>query len=315
MYNLSYKGRKLIGKEIGINDSNSPLLLDNIKFNERVELLEPFIYIRNLIETYLDELKNFETEDEYIKFIEESENKLYERLATDLDIALKIEEVARKRWFKPSNILKTDVIKEDFVSSTMLELSLGEYKIYEAIKYKVIHKKMEDTQKEYLKNKCNCRYIIERNKLELSKFSNYHRVVLNIAMDEISSILSKCSSSVLNARQLLHVGNGEVVYSIQPEIYIGTINNVYKSLNIPILENLNVELTTYTLVKSSEKSDMLIKVVNNGVKKPFKYNQAELIDFMRKASNSEYKESDSIFEVNDTFCELSKHLNIDWGII
>jgi hypothetical protein len=67
--------------------------------------------------------------------------------------------------------------------------------------------------------------------------------------------------------------------------------------------------------KPCEDAGLILKVYNNDEVFPIKYNQAELIDFMRWIDGGEKDESDLIFEVDGVTCKLSKHLGFNWNLV
>lgn len=319
-YNLTNKARIIIGKELGINDVNSPILKSNKRFTDRANLLEPFNYIRNLVNVYQEELKSFKSENDYIKFIEESEKELYNTIEENLDITLKLEDALRKKWFKPIPILKTDILTPDFEEATMLEINLGENVIYEAIKFKIMHDKLPFNQKDFIAKHCKCRYLVERNKLELCKFSEFYQLIIKLTLDEISNMIMSKVSTVINNKQLLHVGDGRAVYSIQSNIRVGTLTDLHKVLSIESFSNLGLEINTYKLEKPSSEANLLYKKYSDGRIDIVSRNQAEYLSFMRYLSNNrslketytEVNKDDQIIEVNNIYCKLSKQPGIKW---
>ena len=309
---LTLKARELIGKDLNIKDKKSPIIKNKNKFTDRMSLLEPFVYVRDMIETYNEELNRFKSESEYIKFIEDSEKELYSYIENLLDDTLKIESVLRKHEFKPTPALKTDVITEDFVDSAMLEIGVFDNEIYEAIKYKVIQDKLPLTQKEFLEKHCKCKYLVVRNKLELDKFSKHHQSIIKIALDEISNIIMSKVSSVINNKQLMHVGNGKVIYSVPFTLRVGTLLDLHECLDIKCLGDLNIECIHYILEKPGTNSELYLKRYSNGEIRLAKYSDAELISFMRNISKEEITKDDLVIEINNTYCKLNKPLNINW---
>lgn len=311
---LTVLGRRFIGKEIGINDIKSPIIQNNQVFNDRVSLLEPFVYIRDIIETYIEESKSFETEEEYQIFIEKSEREIYKYIEDELDIAVSIDEALGAEWFRPKHLFKTDLLTKDFIDAKMVEISLGGDILYEAFKYKTFHSPKQDTLKEFLKEHCKCKYLQHKCKLELDKFDEYHKAILKLALDEISHIMMSKTSSVMNTKQLMHVGGGSIVYSIQPDVRIGTLESIYKSLETETLDRNIIDVNTYTLQKPCEQSDMLLKKYDNGTIVPVKYTEPEMLSLMRYLDNSKMKNTDRICEINGTYYKLNKQLNLDWNL-
>lgn len=309
---LTLKGREFIAKELGITDMDSPLIKDEQWFIERVSLLEPFVYIRDIIDTYVEEMKSFESEDEYQDFIKRSENIMYRHMEDELDIAIKISDALGHAWFIPKQLFKTDLLLDDFVDAKMLEISLGENDLYEAYKYKTFHSEKEISQKEFIKKHCKCKFVQSKNKLELSKFSKFHQDVLRLTLDEMAHIIMSKTTNVINSKQLLHMGNGKVVYSIQPDVRLGTLESIYKSLDIDVFSNNLVDISTYKLYKPCDKANLLIKKYDDGTIKPVKYTEPELVSLMRHLDGTNSKESDKVFEMNGIHYTLSKHLNLDW---
>ena len=314
MLNTTLKSRELIGKDLGIHDSESPIIKSKTKFSNRAHLMEPFYYIRNIVDAYNNEMKHFKNEDDYISFINESEKDFYSYIENQLDIAIKIEETLRKNWFKPIPILKTDLISKDFVGATMLEIGVKDNPIYEAIKFKLLHDKLPLNQKDFLEKHCSSKYLIERNKIDLDKLSVYHQSIIKVTLDEISNIIMSKVSNILNNKQLMHVGDGTVVYSIPQNVRVGLMLDIEKALDIESFSNINISCNSYILDKPGNEANLFVKKMDNGIIDLAKYSDAEFINFMRYLDGSKESRDDLVIEINKTHCKLNKQLNINWKL-
>ena len=299
---LSSKAMKIIGRELGINDINSPITDDNKLFYDRVHLFEPYIYIRDLIETYNNELQSFDNEDDYIKYIEAEEKKIYECIEDYIDKSdYDLDRLPRDR------MISVDINNKRFKSVNILEIRTTD-KVYDAMMFMCKDKQnLPDTQNNFIRTITDCKYLINRNKIDINRLSRYNKAVITKVNDDISSVILFEATKIYNVKQLLSASEGHVNMALPPRVDLEFIGELGDRLaKCGLLNGVSIDIDLFRLEELIPESEMLLRVHANNTEDYVNYNNYELISYFMNRDNID---GQVVFEIDNITCRADKPID------
>lgn len=316
MGTLSELGRTIICNRIGISDKNSIFIKNEEAFNDRISLLNVYYNIDNMIDAYIDELSHFDSEEEYIKYLKESEETLY----TKLEIYINVADVIEQKFSKYNDIThKIEV-------NTFKNVELGKYilriyfdtPVYSSIEYLIrIHKQLPYDFNEYVYRTTGSKFIATLADLDINKFNKDTQKIIYKAMKVMSnSIMGLTSPKFINPRELISTGLAEVKYLTSPKRSIESLDAIVNNLrNHEVLQAKNVCIDIYKEYKPFENSDIICRksISDNFSENAYNIEECDnlsLIYYFRKETNTNISEYDRYFEIDGHEAKLLSDIRL-----
>lgn len=317
MNKLSRLGREEICKRIGIKDKNSIFIKSREAFVDRMSLLNVYYGVQNLIDIYRNEMKTFESEREYIKFLRESEIKLYNNVSEIISIASRIVK-------KLNNSMDFTYVNY----KTFFKESDNSYKIriycdspiYESIKYYALYcPEMKDNFKEYVKFITNSEYLATLNDFDINIFNDEQKKLINKLYNEMSlTIFGLLSPKYINCNELYELSNAEAIYVTSPNRTVKSVDTMIEYFKNTVLADTNLNIDIYKDRKISRilnitKRESIISNDKNNIYNIKSENMIDLVYYLRYMYGESNTDYDKYFEINGKEAKLLSHIKITKG--
>lgn len=314
MNKLSKLGREEICKRIGIKDKNSIFIKSREAFVDRMSLLNIYYGIQNLIDIYRKEMETFDSEKEYIKFLRESEIKLYNSISSTLDKATMIVNSLNK------NINFTYVNYKTFFKENDNSYKLRIYcdsPIYESIKYYALFcPELESSFKEYVKINTNSEYLATLNDFDINMFSEEKKKLINKLYSEMSlTIFGLLSPKYINSNELYELGNAEAIYITSPNRTVKSVDTMIEYFNNTVLEKTKLNIDIYRDKRISKilnitKRESIISNDKNNIYNIKPESTLDLVYYLRYMYGESNTDYDKYFEINGKEAKLLSHIEV-----
>lgn len=307
---LTPLGMSMLGEELGITDENSPILKDINIFYNRVDLYTYIKDIRGLIEVYSEELNKFNSELEYVAYILDEEEKMYNKinkLLNNISVTRFNRSISEVQF---SENLNDSMFNSKFEDKKLLQVSINNNnKLLNALKYWELIDNNILTNKDLIMSFTECEYLAERGTLDTSKLKFKNSRLVDITIQDLMIEIADLVSQILNKRQLaVFDKNGTIAFNIGNTISVNTLNSIMDVLNnTEIKEKLNIgiDIETATILKTMDNSDMLTKLSMYGMLEFGNCNPIELHYILRKLYRQKATDADRVFEMNGITCIAS----------
>lgn len=320
MNSLSKTGRKWICKKLKmIDNDSSQFIKDKKAFCDRMSLLRVMYNIDKLVDTYNKELKTFDSEEEYNDFLEERVKLIKKKTEDAIKLGIMTEHLICGNsdsndinFFKVNNKYKEE-------KGTLLRLYF-EYPKYEGMKYLCEPvQKLEENVYDYIFNITNSRFLAEGSDIDLFiSDSNVLNEINDSCLMLGITMFSLLSPKFINAKELVRIGDAEIVYSSSSNRSIKSIDSMVEYLNKTIPETFkNVSIELYNYDKLCENSNMHLKNVisshnNKDLYNLANYSQYELIQYLRKIYNEPLSKYDSIVDIDNSQIKIIYSEELQW---
>ena len=302
-----------------IDNESSVFIKNKQAFCDRMNLLRVMYNIDKLISIYNKELKTFDSEEEYNDFLEERLSLIKKNTESKIKLGMFTEHLVSDNsnsdninFFKVNNKYAEE-------KGTLLRLYF-EYPKYEGMKYLCEPaQKLEENVYDYIFNITNSRFLAEGSDIDLFISDkdilnelNEQSLILGITM------FSLLSPKFINAKELVRIGDAEIIYSSSSNRSIKSIDNMTEYLKETIPEtfkNVNIELYNYD--RLCKNSDIHLKNVigadnSKDLYNITNYSPYELIQYLRKIYNEPLSKYDNIVDIDDNQINIMYSKELQW---
>ena len=329
MRTLTKLGRQVICERLGIYDENSIFVSDVEAFVDRVELLSLSTPVLNWIDIYKKELAKFNTEEEYIEFLDTQEMKLYsivseliyneldaredddytDVLQTDFNYRFDIEHnilsmaIENKLEEIDLDNLEIDVKHEINIDSEALESDditcLRVYSttiVYSALKYLCIHYDFPDKFSNFVLKITNSEYLASLTDLNIYNID--YRMQKRLAKEIdifLCSMVSFISPKYINPKALLGIDKYGLFFLTSPNIPVNTLDRIHSSIRnsgICGCEDLDLSICKFTIIEN-----ILCIRDNNGNTEVITEDDLDVINITRIIKGEEPSVYDGYFQI------------------
>lgn len=311
-------GRREICRMVGINDENSIFVRNEDAFNDRMKLYRVLYNTDRLIEVYNKELNKFDTEKNYITFLNDGRKAIIDDVTKRLKACMAILKIR-----KTEEVFNNHADKMKF--NTLVD---NEYLIrlwfdcpkYEGLKYICYGLcDLPSTLSKYIKGITGSNFLALMNDLYTDELEHSLKELLRKSEICLSaSIFDELSPSYINKKELRFIGNSEVIYFTSPNRTVQSLETIYDALlsnEYLQLENINIQMFKYERLAKNNNIKKRCVVSSTIETDPYNvdaYDTLSLVAYLRKMYEEPLSKYDRYFEYNNIEARISRDLDIDW---
>jgi hypothetical protein len=317
MHELSALGREEVCKLLGINDKKSIFIKSREAFNDRMKILRVMCNTDKIIETYLEEMQNFDSEEEYVEFLNESRGILESDILKRIVVCVKLIEdcEGKDKFYQLRNTMN---FITDISTGCTLRIWLDS-PLYEGLKYIVYGLyNLPNDFSDYVEEVSGSKFLALAKDIDDFDIGKYGLEFLRQSAVNLSfSIFNTLSPMYLNKKEAKYIGESEVLYETSENKTLESIQRIKDALVLDDelrLSNVNIELVHYK--ELAKNSNMCIKQnVLSGKQDNYdvyNYNSLELIAYLRMLYNERPSKYDKYFMFNGKEAKLSDNIEMEW---
>lgn len=318
MYTLSKQGRQMICNRVGITDNKSIFINNEDAFNDRMDILDIMYNTGAIIKTYCKELASFESEKQYIKFLNECKSIISEDIKNKVTkCMLLIEALESKNLFNACKS-KINFNKEN---NERAFLRIGfQSPLYEGLKYVCTGLyEIEENVHDYIYNLTQSEFLasvtdLDKSWIDKSTLQTLIQSSINLSL----SMFDVLSPSIINKNELSRIGEAELIYTTSSHRSIQSLDKIYDALlSVNVLKTKNAEVELYKEVSLAKNASIQRKQLIYNTDKidyynVFNYDTPTLIAYLRNLYNQPMSKYDRYFEYKGNEAKLSRDIKIDW---
>lgn len=335
MRTLSKLGRQIICERLGIYDENSIFINDVDAFVDRVELLNLSTHVLKWIDIYKKEMDSFESEESYVKFLDESELKLYSIISEMIYFELEEHENAfldiiqtdfNYRFGLKDNIIsmainnevskldvenmKTDKVYDINIDSDTFEdnntvcIRLHSNSIvYTALKFLCSNHNLPSDLCTFIEDVTGSKYLASMDDLDIESID--YRLQKKIEKEiniVLFSAISIISPKYINPKSLLGVDRKGLFFLTSPNIPVNTldkIHNAIKQCEIPGCKDLDISICKFTILEN-----ILCMQDDNDTFEVFSDDELDIINITRLYKGETPSKYDRYFQIKGREAQL-----------
>lgn len=318
MNTLSKIGRTWICRKLKMNYSNESIFVKNRDaFVDRMTLLDTKYNITGMIKAYKEELDNFESEEEYDKFITNAFKCIKVDINKKIGEANLLNNIICKTC-NYHNILDAKVGKEfnTIVNTDNYIRVYFEHPFYESFKYLLdgLHIIPNDVD-QYIKDVTNSKFLAKESDINIfiDTYSETYNILRHNMLLLSYSLFSLISPAFINEKEVKLINETGVTYvtsANKPVKQLDTIVEAIKSNTAINLTNIAIEI--FRLRHIIKESNIAIKeniayTDNKEIMNATPYEEIQLLRYLRGEQESKY---DKYFEINGQVVKLQTKSNI-----
>lgn len=322
METLTELGRHQICKMIGIKNPNSIFVKSKEAFLDRMDLYRTIYNIDKLVNAYKEELKKYDSEEEFIMKIMNDEKIIYDTIereiikAEALDIILGYGHVINALYATD----EYNVFLRDSKSECTLRIYF-ESPIYEAFKFAVYGLyESGSTLYEFVYKLTGNKFLASANDLDLSCFSddmfkNSLRAQMNLMSKVIVDIICP---KYLNGKNVKYIKGAEVQFSSTVNKTVESLDKIIKEVRNAEgcgFENADAELfTTTALAKNNSITlkNLILPNEKSDKRNVFNYDEYTLIRYLRKIRGEHKSKYDDYLSNGEVELKVTQDIEIAW---
>jgi hypothetical protein len=321
MNTLTELGRREICKMIGIKNPKSIFVKNENAFVDRMTLLNVMYNTQYIIDVYKEEMSQYNSEEEYIKFLNEQEEQIGSEIVNKLLVVETLGVLFGDEEYQDSllNTQEYSVLKR--AEDPCILRIYFEAPMYESFKY--IMSEIYDCESdfhEFVYNLTGSKFLALYNDIQTEWLDDEYSVeLLKSQMNIISSLMLTivCPKS-LNTINLRKMGEAELQFDSTERKSIESIDRLYQLLsNNDRYDFDKAIIELYKFEKLAENEDIIIKLSaladkDLGVYNISNYDQYTLIRYLRHINGEPISKYDNYLDMNGSEIKVMHGKKIKW---